>query len=174
MDIHLSKKLEQVVKLARSDRYDDARSLCDELIAQYQSDSEPYAKLAYVNAREGRYPDAVTCISQAIERSPGEPEYFYSRGRYHLAIGQTEDALRDFEEVIHLEGRHQSSYYLEPAWFYKAESLARIGNFDEALRALESVSNGFSAWDGGLITKGEVEQRCLSALGKASGAKPVG
>lgn len=169
MSAQLAKKLKQVGDLAQQEKYDDARRLCNELITEFRSDPEPFAKLAYVNAREGKYSDAVMDISRAIERKADEPDYFCSRGRYRLAVGQVEEALVDFDAVIQLCARHRNNYYLEPSQFFKADSLIRLGRVDEALSVLEGVSDEFETWGDGLTSKRDLWQRGLAARGARKG-----
>lgn len=166
MSAQLSKRLERVSELARKDQYEDARRLCEGLIAEFADDPEPHAKLAYVKAREGKYAEAVTDISQAIELNPREPDYFYSRGRYRLAIGDAEDAATDFDQVIGLCAEYQNSYYLEPSRYFKAEALARVGRVEDALLALDGVSDDFETWDNGLTSKRDLKRRCEAARGQ--------
>lgn len=163
MSVQLSKRLEQVSELARNDQYEDARRLCEALIEEFADDPEPLAKLAYVNAREGNYAEAVADITRAIELNSREPDYFYSRGRYRLAIGAADDAVIDFDQVIQLCVEHKNTYYLEPSRYFKAEALARAGRIEDALSALEAVSDDFETWDNGLTSKGELIRRCEAA-----------
>jgi len=166
MSAQLSKRLEQVSELARKDQYEDARRLCEELIVEFADDPEPHAKLAYVHAREGKYAEAVTDITRAIELNSRESDYFYSRGRYRLAIGEADDAVTDFDQVIRLCAEYQNSYYLEPSRYFKAEALARAGRVEDALLALEPVSDDFETWDNGLTSKRDLKRRCLAAKGQ--------
>jgi tetratricopeptide (TPR) repeat protein len=53
--------------------------------------------------RQGRYADAVTAYSVCIGAAPQAAGCFYNRALAFVALGRTEDALRDYDQALRLD-----------------------------------------------------------------------
>ncbi len=89
------------------------------------------ASKAAVLVRRGELAEAETLLARALESDAAMPEALLGMARLRLAQGQLDAAGELATSVV------QSSPRSGDAWLFLAEVLERIGQKDEALRALE-------------------------------------
>lgn len=165
MSANLDQALSRISQFAKAERYEEAIELAQQVLSQAtERRDEILAKLAFVRAREGHYEQAVAEITHAINVNEREPDYYFSRARYRLALSDAQNALPDLDQVIALCDEHQNDYYRPSAHFLKAEALALTGRTKEALVELSRVPDGFSTWLDGPRSKRQLVEECERRL----------
>jgi hypothetical protein len=69
---------------------------------------------------------AIKTVSHAIELSPHEPAYRFQRGRLHLKVNATAEALADMNSVIEMEQSSGSCHYTGEAAACRDEAWGRL------------------------------------------------
>jgi len=59
--------------------------------------------LGAIFQQEHRYPDAVTALKRAIELDPSQPEAYFLLGRVYQAMGDKEEAQKQFAKTRTLQ-----------------------------------------------------------------------
>lgn len=95
-----------------------------------------YEELGDVHLEMKNYSEAKASYDKAISTRTDSPHPFYGRGQAELQLGMYPDALRDLEEVVRRDPRHD---------FLRAQGLlahayARTGNVVEAERWFKSAT----------------------------------
>ncbi len=73
------------------------------IMAACTSDAQKYAAQGDQYYQQGKYDDAVTAYSQAIEMEPTNAEFYYGRGNVYLKKGLYQSAALDFDKAIQLD-----------------------------------------------------------------------
>lgn len=104
------------------------------LQAEFPKDMQGPLLMAAYYFRTGKYDDALTSITKAIDLAPDLPQPYLLRGDVNLKLGEYEEALSSFEKAENLELLKpraltgKGSVYLAQGEFEKA-----LTAFDEAL-----------------------------------------
>ncbi len=71
----------------------DALTQAMELVTKYPADAGVWTLRAYIFARAGDLPKAISDISSAMALSPPEPSHHFDRGRYKFKLGDNAGAI---------------------------------------------------------------------------------
>ena len=148
--------------LAKSDNHGSADSLLTELLQNTRDDPTVWVARAFVRELARDLGGAERDMTEAIALQDGEPDYFFTRGRYRLALNQIDGAIADFSLTLELSMRLNSDYYREPAQLARAEAHLRLGLLDKARADCALVSNADMTWPG-VRSKTEILARCDTA-----------
>jgi tetratricopeptide (TPR) repeat protein len=87
----------------------DAQVYYDRAIADYEAalqvepDAYTYNAHASIISSLGQWDEAIEEYGQAIELDPDYPELYFNRGYTYKIIGETEQAIADFEQFLNFE-----------------------------------------------------------------------
>jgi predicted ATPase len=105
-------------------------------------------RLGEAQALDGKLPDALVTIEEALQANPEElvyrPNALTCRGELRLKLGQTEPAEADFREAIALAQKMQAKAWELRATMSLARLLASQGRRDEARTMLADIYNWFT------------------------------
>jgi len=87
-----TKRYSQARSLESSNKLDEARTIYQELIAEYPKRWEPYHRLGLVADRQRRFTEAESLLSEALRRKPMDPELFADLGYCYYLQGKLEKA----------------------------------------------------------------------------------
>jgi tetratricopeptide (TPR) repeat protein len=149
-------------RLAVADDYVGALQCLDGLAARHPEEAALWACRAYVEERRGDRNGAIACWTKAIALSGEEPHYFYMRGVNWFGLQKYPEAVADFTRVIELCDHHNSDYYREGAYFFRADSHLRLNEFALARADCLHVSDGMCTWTDRLRQKADILRECTS------------
>ena len=82
-------------------------------------------KYAY---KQGRYHHALHALTQALELDTYHPYAYWYRGATHVALGNNQAALIDYDRAIAMMGDEKPTLY-----GYRADTYQQLGRYQEAL-----------------------------------------
>lgn len=156
-------ELQRAKDLIGSRKFKDALKCLDDLAASNASEHKVWAVRAHANAQQGDFQAAHSDWSRAISLHGDEPHYLYMRGIELFKVARYREAVEDFTRVIDLCSRYRSSYYLEPAYFFRADAFARLKEFERARSDCEQIASEVRIWTDQLRTKADILALCGGA-----------
>jgi tetratricopeptide (TPR) repeat protein len=78
---------------------------------QRQTVSEDWFQQAYEDSRKGNHQAAIANYTQAIQRAPKNPNFYYNRGIEYAAIGDRPAAINDYTQAIQLDKNFADAFY---------------------------------------------------------------
>ena len=160
MNSPLDEVIARAKKLAREHDGAGAMLLANELISRLPQEMKAWLLRGYLNELDNNWIEACANLTRAIELNSLEPHLFYTRGRYQFQTGNREAALADFSEGLRLCDFYKNDYYREELYFWRAETLIRLGRRREALEDLSRVGDEFTSWTDKLRTKHDLLEDC--------------
>lgn len=169
MTMDINNQLETALSLAERQQYEEAISLCCEVISHDDSCYKAYNSRAKIYAQMRNWAKALNDIDTVIKLKPNEPAYYFSRARWLINTENFEDAISDLTKSIQLEKELDDEYYLESAYFFRAFSYCQFGKDTQAIEDLKFVRNDFSVYLLGKVhSKQELTKACKIKAGKGS------
>jgi tetratricopeptide (TPR) repeat protein len=150
---HRQKRLEEAVELCRS-----ASALLDEHLSPDRHRlhrSVLQYNIAQVYTFTGRFDDAISYYTAAMEMDPNYSEYYNERGSVYLKRGNLDEALRDFLKAVELSPPYP-------------EVLTNLGQCHQLMGGLEEAVEAYSVSLDLLPTQG------LALLGRAQAFEALG
>lgn len=135
-------------------------SLANELVKQYPDEMRVWLLRSHLHNLDENYKDAIGDLTRAIEINPMEPHLFYTRGTCRFAQADYEGAVNDFSKGLALCDYHSSDYYRGELYFWRAESLLKLGRKQDALLDLAHVGEDQTSWTDKLRTKSDLLRDC--------------
>lgn len=163
--------LSQAANFLDKSQYHEAMALLNELVVQHPASALAWSKRGHANARAGHLDAALKDIASAINLSPNEPAYRFTRGMWLVDNLHFAEAVVELNACIDLEAKWNDAYYAETAYFFRAIAHVYLGEYDEALSDCEHLSDDFSFWAiNRIYTKAELvdhaTRRCMPPLKK--------
>lgn len=90
-----------------------------------------YLMLASVD--EKYYNDALTVLTEYIEKAPTDAKLFYNRGLVHIQLGDQEKGMADLHKSVELKPNY------EPSLFHLANQAAQDRDWDQATQWAEQI-----------------------------------
>lgn len=146
--------------LSRAKDRNGAMALANELVSQYPNEMKVWSLRAHLHALNHHYSEAVADLTRAIEINNMEPDFFFNRGSYSFRLGDNQSAIDDFTKGLALCDYHKDDYYRETLYFWRAETLLRLGRKQEAVADLSHIREDFSFWTDRLRTKADLLAEC--------------
>lgn len=81
----------------------------------------------------GRYTDAVSACTKAIEQNPNDAQAYKVRGDAHAALGRYRQALRDYTKAIELQPEDAQAYE------QRGNVQASLGNYEQSKKDLDKA-----------------------------------
>ncbi len=145
-------------KLSRQKKRDEALVLANQLVEQYSHEMKVWDLRAHLYTIKNEYKLALADYTKAISIYPEHGLYF-ARGIANFEVGDNRAAVEDFTNALVYYKSDDESYrwYL---YFWRAETLLRMGRKEEALSDLEHVRDGFDTWTYKLRSKEDLIADC--------------
>jgi tetratricopeptide (TPR) repeat protein len=100
---------------------------------QRQTVSEDWFQQAREASGRGDRSSAIANYTQAIQRSPKNPNFYYNRGIEHSASGDRPAAIKDYTQAIKLDKNFADAYYNRAnAYAASNQSNAAIADYQRA------------------------------------------
>lgn len=130
-------------------RYEEARQALEKVISLKPDEFIAYRGLCNVLGELGNYPKAIQACDQAIKINP-QPLQYILRGDIRISMGDTSEAIKDFNEALRLQP--------DNPFAYRQRGVARSseGNYQEALQDLNKAialqpDNAYAYVDRGIV-----------------------
>ena len=130
-------------------RYEEARQVLSKVISLKPDEFIAYRGLCNVLGELGNYPKAIQACDQAIKINP-QPLQYILRGDIRISMGDTSEAIKDFNEALRLQP--------DNPFAYRQRGVARSseGNYQEALQDLNKAialqpDNAYAYVDRGIV-----------------------
>lgn len=134
-------KLDRIDDLRREGNYEEALSICNEMIASNADIFIPYMKRKNLYHRMGRYEEAFQDIDFLLKLQPEKSAAsYYSRGEMKMEIGSYQDALHDFTLVINMK----EYYFLNASYFFRSLAYYKLRKKKESLNDCLQLPHDFS------------------------------
>jgi len=121
----IEEKLEAASELCQAGRFDEARQIYRELLAQDPDMAEAYLGLAHVDVDQGRYAAALQLLQRTIEIAPDYGQAYLLTALAHLRREEWDEAIAALEQTAELWLPEELRVTQERAWAYV---LARKGD----------------------------------------------
>jgi tetratricopeptide (TPR) repeat protein len=157
---NIQTKLHEIEKLARLENYERALVLIDQLAAAYPDKPEIWSTRAYVNSLSGNLNLAIVDMSKCINLRGNEPNDFFTRGRFLFKVGRYDEAILDFTVVLQLCDLHNSDYYRQAAYFFRADSYVRLNQYEKAKDDCKHIIDTGPLWTDKLRTVDQMLDEC--------------
>lgn len=108
-DILLRSRLKLGKQLISARRFEEARSVYQQICAKRKNDAESWLTLGILNGMLRKHEDAVACCSRAVELTPNHAAAWYNLGVALRDTGQTEKAATALRRTLSLNPGHQGA-----------------------------------------------------------------
>jgi tetratricopeptide (TPR) repeat protein len=153
------------IKAADAKRdWSESNRLVTEALALYPNNATLLCMDGYSLRKAGRYEEAVTRVSEAINLDP-EPVRYANRGYSYLALGDYQDALADADRGISLDEKYPVDYSV------RALALAGLGRQTEAILAIDKGLRLVPENSSDAAYLEDVLGKVLGSMGECQGAK---
>lgn len=153
-------ELNEIERLARAEKHEEALRRADLLAASHPEEPGVWSTRGYVNGRHGDLLDAISDLSRCIDLRGNEPDDFFTRGRFLFKAGRYDEAVSDFTRVVELCDAYESDYYRQAAYFFRADAYARLGLYEKAKADCRRVTDRGPVWTDKLRTIDEILDEC--------------
>lgn len=163
------RKLEQAYEIASDKRdYQRALQICNQVIIENPATIEGLNTRARIFELMDELAKAINDMSAVIEIEPNEPDYYFNRGRWHLGIGNFDEAVKDQTKALEIGKLKDFHYYDESAFFFRALAFLRLSMFEKALSDCANVEDDFLVYSTGpgKLTKEEIVREASRQLKK--------
>lgn len=130
-------------------RYEEARQVLEKVISLKPDEFIAYRGLCNVLGELGNYPKAIKACDQAIKINP-QPLQYILRGDIRISMGDTSEAIKDFNEALRLQP--------DNPFAYRRRGVARSSeeNYQNALEDLNKAialqpDNAYAYVDRGIV-----------------------
>lgn len=132
-DILLRSKLKLGKKLLEAKRFEEARSVYEQICTRRKNDADNWFTLGVINGVLRRHEEAVACCSKAVELAPQHAAAWYNLGIALRDTGQSEQSAVALRKTLSLNPKH------EAAATSLGHVLATLHRYDEAEDVFRSV-----------------------------------
>lgn len=108
-DILLRSRLKLGKQLIEAKRFEEARSVYEQICAKRKNDVDNWFTLAAINGMLRRHNDVVTCCSRVVELDPQHSVAWYNLGIALRDTGQTEKAAAALSKTLSLNPKHEGA-----------------------------------------------------------------
>ena len=136
----LKEKIELVSSLIKSEDYENALNICNELVEKYTLAYEIVSERAFINYSLGKTDHALADLQTLIDLRPDSPTAYVKRAVWNLEFGNDLQAINDLTVVI-LMG---DEFYIEVSYFYRAIAYIHLGMRDYAYNDYVNLSDDFN------------------------------
>lgn len=130
----------RVKDLIDAERYDEAETLLDSLLAKYPGDPALTIDLAVVYQSTGRAVEALGLLQEGLERDPDNYRYHVDLGRSYAGQGEFEQALEHLNRALEINPGLASVYELRgmclmelDRWLEARTAFQAALSYDESL-----------------------------------------
>jgi len=108
-DILFRSKLKLGKQLIAEKRFEEARSVYQQICARRKNDADSWLTLGAINGILKRHEEAVVCCSKAVELAPQHGAAWYNLGIAFRDTGQAEKAAIALRKTLSLNSKHESA-----------------------------------------------------------------
>lgn len=128
---HVSSRLYLASALQRQEKYDEAESIYNAVLARRPDDESALFQLGAMYAERGDFPKAIEMFQKSLDIEPEATEPLFNLGLAYDRMGDREQAIKRFERVIQLDAAFPG------VWSALGNLRARSGQTAEAITAYE-------------------------------------
>lgn len=134
---------ESVVKrLVKEGRFDDARDVCGEIMAETPAERAEVSRLrAYTYALQGRHESAFMERRSIVDSGMGQAKDYYQMGYDLISKGDFRECIEWFEKTISVEEEQGTDWFTSASSLLLSFSGLQLGRLDFAKKWLEITSN---------------------------------
>ncbi len=132
-DILLRSKFKRGKKLLEAKRFEEARSVYEQICASRKNDADSWLTLGVINGILRRHDEAVTCCSKVVELAPQHVTAWYNLGIALRDTGQAEQAAAALRKTLSLNPKYEN------AVTSLGHVLAVLHRYDEAEEVFRSA-----------------------------------
>ncbi len=126
--------------LSNLGRYDEAIKAYNQVLAMEPENVDAMCGLVNISFYKGKYQEAIKGYDKLLERQPGYITGYINKGIALYRLGEYEDSLASFDKIINeLNPDYADAYY------YKAQSLAKLNRPSDAVESLRKAIELFPA-----------------------------
>jgi protein O-GlcNAc transferase len=137
MAVHLAgiamNDLSEAIELWRLGQREQARTLCEALVAQPGNVAQALSVLAEIYSSTGEHSKAIQCLQRLVESSPADAAAHRKLGDAQLAVGANPLAAKAYGEALRLEPDNVRCHN------NLGLALLRQGSFDRAIERFEAA-----------------------------------
>lgn len=78
-------------------------------------------QLGQLEERESRHQSAIQYYTRAVKKNPGFVKGYLRRGGMYLLLNETENAVKDFDEVLRLDAKNEDALFFRGCAYAKVE-----------------------------------------------------
>ncbi len=139
--VHRSTETANLYRLMRSEEYDAALTVADQIVVDYPDQSLGYRLRAYVRWEREEYVESYDDYTRVIEMDGPTSDCLSARGQVQTELGEWDRALRDLNQAVDMARQAGQSMVLAYALNGRSLTLAGMERDDESDRDFEeSVS----------------------------------
>ena len=112
----------------------EAMNQCNEVIANYDRNTDAYLMRSRVYKKNLDYPNAINDISKNILIDPSDPVFYLERGISYQEFNQHANAINDFSKYISFKADDPAAYSA------RAKSYEEIMNYDKAMEDYNKIT----------------------------------
>lgn len=164
----LDQYLNKIKILTDYKQYDEALSLCEDLIAEHPKGWFGYREKAHVLDMKREGAESLACRRKVAELGSDEPGDYYHLAITCQSLGEYQECVSWADYGIMLCEQHNHYYYHPSCVFFKANALLALQRYEDALAQALTLDDGFKTWVNGkgIITKEDIIKSAEYALGQ--------
>jgi hypothetical protein len=107
----LTSKVRQAQSFHRAGRFDDARTLCEEILRDVPGHFEALSLLALIAVQQGDFALALAGYDRVIALKPGSADAYSNRGASLAGLNRWDEALANFDQAIAIRPDHAGAHF---------------------------------------------------------------
>ncbi len=163
--------LKKGVDLVRHDRFDEAITEFNKVIAADPKSASAYYNLGFAYDKKGDLEKAILNFTKAIEMDIALTDAYYNRGFAYYKKGVFDKAIADYNKVIEISPVSADAYYgLGLVYSQKGDLDKAISEYGQAIKARPGFALAYDARAVAYVTK----KNYLAALADVNKAQTLG
>jgi tetratricopeptide (TPR) repeat protein len=169
----LASILKTAYNYACSENYEKAIELCDWLMQDFSTEIAGRRERAAVKTRMGDIDGAIIDLQYVVKADGLEPADFHALGMLLLRHGSTVEAIERFDQAVKVGEAAGHHYYTNSSLLFRAEAKLRICDFDEALKDVSGLPDGYKAYfsGAGMRSKENIADEARAAIERKARTK---
>jgi len=163
--------LKKGVDLIRHDKFDEAITEFNNVIAVDPKSASAYYNLGFAYDKKGDFDKAILNFSKAIEIDPTLTDAYYNRGFAYYKKGAFDNAINDYNKVIEISPASADAYYgLGLVYSKKGDLDKAIVEYTKAIKVRPNFALAYDARAVAYVTK----KNYIGAMADVNKAQSLG